>query len=263
MVDVSVVIVNYKLKEKAINCLKSIYEADYGNYQFEVILVDNDSNDGIKKEVKDRFPQVNFIQTGANLGMGKGNNIGLKKASGEYLLILNPDIIVQKDSIKKMCDRFKRDKNVGMLGPKLLYPDGDHQDSCFRFPEILTPVYRRTPLGKFFLNNIDKFLMREYNMNTEVEADWLMGSCLLTSRSVLDEVGMFDDRFFMYFEDTDLCRRIKEVGLKVLYYPDVSIYHYHGRGSAENSWYLAPFNNKLARIHIESWAKYFWKWKFK
>ena len=261
MVDLSIVIVNYKNREKALNCLRSIYDADFSNYTFEVILIDNYSCDEIEETVADKFPQVNIIQSGANLGMGKGNNVGIEASKGKYILILNPDTVVEKDAIRLMCDKFIENDEIGMIGPKLLYPDGVHQYSYFMFPELLMPIYRRTPLGKIMNNKIDKFLMKGYDIDNEIEVDWLMGSCLLTSRDVIDKVGMFDDRFFMYFEDTDLCKRFKKINLKVVYYPKAVVYHHHGRASAEESWYLAPFTNKLARIHIQSWAKYFWKWK--
>lgn len=262
MVDLSIIIVNYKLRDKAVECLRSIYESDFGEYSYEVLLIDNSSGDGIEGVVKEKFPKVVFIQAGENLGMGRGNNIGINESVGRYVLILNPDTVVKENAIKVMCDKFK-EKGIGMIGPKLLYPNGEHQNSCFRFPHIMTPIYRRTPLGRLMPNKVQSFTMNDVNFNNEVEVDWLMGSCLLTSRDILKKVGLFDDRFFMYFEDTDLCRRIKCAKYKVLYHPNAVVYHHHGRGSAKTLWYLAPFTNKLARIHIESWAKYFWKWKFK
>lgn len=261
MVDLTIIIVNYKMLNKTLNCLDSICSSNWSGITYEIILVDNDSGDNTQQVVKQKYPKVKFIQSKTNLGMGKGYNLGLRNAVGEYQLILNPDTIVEKDSLRTMITRFRQDSGIGMMGPKLLYPDNTLQYSCFRFPQLLTPFYRRTVIGKYMSNKVDLFLMKDYNLDSELEVDWLMGSCLLTKKSVLDAVGLFDERFFMYFEDTDLCRRIKKANYKVVYYPKAIIHHHHSRASAKEPWYLGVTKNKLARIHIESYLKYFWKWK--
>ncbi|MCX6799585.1 MAG: hypothetical protein NT091_00355, partial [Candidatus Falkowbacteria bacterium] len=124
----------------------------------------------------------------------------------------------------------------------------------------LTPFYRRTFLGKIRSKSLDLFLMNKYNLNNKIEVDWLMGSCLLLKKETLEKVGMFDERYFMYFEDTDLCRKIKKNNLKVIYNPEAIVYHDHVRGSAKSSFIFLPFN-KLARMHVISWVKYSWKWR--
>ncbi|MCX6799586.1 MAG: glycosyltransferase, partial [Candidatus Falkowbacteria bacterium] len=122
--ELSIIIVNYKCKEKTINCIDKIYQSNLENINFEIILVDNNSDDKILDIVKDKYSQVIFIQTEKNLGMGGGNNVGIKIAKGDYVLILNPDTAPENTAIKKMLFDLKTDQSIGLIGPKLLYPDG-------------------------------------------------------------------------------------------------------------------------------------------
>lgn len=264
--DISIVIVNYKNKGKVINCIESIKGSDLANISYEIIVVDNNSGDDIIVDVQKRFKDISFIQSNENLGMGGGNNLGIEQAEGDNILILNPDTLVKKDSIKKMYEFLKKNDEVGIVGPKLIYPDGRLQNSCFREWKLLTPFYRRTFLGKINKKHVDRFLMKDkipptpFYKGGGIKVDWIMGSCLLIKGSVLKKVGLFDERFFMYFEDTDLCRRVRQVGKKVVYLPDAIVVHDHGRASAKKRWYLAPLTSKLSRVHISSWMKYFIKW---
>ncbi|NIA18435.1 MAG: glycosyltransferase, partial [Actinobacteria bacterium] len=244
-----------------LNCVESVKVSDLTGVDYEIIVVDNNSGDGIIADVQKRFKDVDFIQSNRNLGMGGGNNLGIEQSRGEYALILNPDTIVKKDSIKKMYEFLENNNDVGIVGPKLIYPDGRLQYSCFKNWKFLTPLYRRTFLGKLNKKHIDNFLMKDYDHKSKKEVNWLMGSCLLIRKNVLNKIGLFDKRFFMYFEDTDLCRRAWQSGYKVVYLPEAVVIHDHGRASAEKPWYLAPFFSKLSRIHIASWIKYFIKWR--
>ncbi len=261
--DLSIIIVNYNSKAKALNCLESIGRADLAGIDYEVIVVDNNSRDGISEAIKSGFPKAKFIQSERNRGMGGGNNLGVRGAAGEYLLILNPDTMVKEDSIKTMLEAERQDPQIGLLGPKLLYRNGRLQYSCLRFPKLLTPIYRRTFLGKFAERHLDQFLMKDYDHETRRQVDWVQGSCMLIKRSLFTDLAGFDERFFMYFEDTDLCRRIRQAGFKVMYDPRAIVIHDHERASASDSWYIAPFTNRLSQIHLASWIKYFIKWKFR
>jgi len=256
-------IVNYKNKEKTLHCIESIKQADLAGLDYEMIMVDNNSADGMVEELKIRYPEVRSLQSEHNRGMGGGNNLAARGATGEFLLILNNDTLVKNDSIKKLINFYKGRHNAGLLGPKLLYPDGRLQYTCLRFPGILTPLYRRTFLGQFAKRHLERFLYTDYNHQAAKEVDWVQGSAMLIKRSLFEELAGFDERFFMYFEDIDLCRRIWQTGLKVFYYPEAIMIHDHTRASANDSWYLAPFINRLSQIHLASWIKYFIKWKFK
>jgi hypothetical protein len=261
--DLSILIVNYKNKAKTISCIESIKQADLTGLTYEIIMVDNNSADGTIEELKLKYPEVKCLASQHNRGMGGGNNLAARGAIGEYLMILNNDTLVKTDSIKKLINYYKSRQDIGLLGPKLQYPDGRLQNTCLRFPGILTPFYRRTFLGKFAKRHLDRFIYADYDHQTVKEVDWVQGSAMLIKHSLFEELAGFDELFFMYFEDIDLCRRIWQSGLKVIYYPESVIIHDHTRASANDRWYLAPFTNRLSQIHLASWIKYFIKWKFK
>lgn len=261
--DLSIIIVNYKSKGKLINCLKSIEQSDFQNFSWELIVVENNSGDNLS-DVKSSFP-IKFIFSEKNLGMGGGNNLGINLAQGNHVLILNPDTVLSVNTISSLLEYYQADSNLGVIGPKLLNPDQSLQYSCFQFPSFFMPVLRRTFLGKYFSKHRDEFMMQEVNHNQIQEVDWLLGSCLLFKRELIDAQGnkfqpKFDERYFMYFEDIDLCRTIKSKGFKVVYYPKVHIIHDHARLSAKHPWYKAIFLSKISRTHILSWFKYFLKW---
>lgn len=259
--DISIIILNYKSKGFALNCIKSILEADFGDLRYEIIVVDNNSQDAIGEILAWQHPQVKFVQNKKNLGMGAGNNAGIKKAQGEYVIVMNPDTIAFKGTFQKLYRYMEENKEVGVIGPKQLNPDKTTQDSCYRWHGVLTPLYRRTPLGrfKFAQKDLDRYLMKDYDHKLEREVDWLLGSFLFCRKEALKQVGLFDERFFLYFEDTDLCRRFWQNKWKVIYYPEARIIHNHARASAEDPWYRFLWN-KATRYHIVSWVKYLTKW---
>ncbi|MBU0619905.1 MAG: glycosyltransferase family 2 protein [Patescibacteria group bacterium] len=260
--DLSIIIVNYKSKEKTLNCIQSIKESDLDNLKYEIIVVDNASQDDSQKIITLQYPEINFIQSEKNLGMGGGNNLGIKQTRGEFILILNPDTTVKKDAIKTLYNYIKNNEKVGIVGPKLLNPDNTLQYSCFRFPKFYTPILRRTFMGKFFKKYLNNFLMEDFDHNSIKEVNWLMGSCLMIDKKKFNLIKpLFDKRFFMYCEDIDLCYRACEAKYKIIYNPKAIIIHDHIRSGIEKPWYISPFLNKLAREHIKSWIKYFWKWK--
>lgn len=254
--DISVVIVNYKSKDKTKVCLDSILKSDLEGLNLEVILVENYSGDKLD-DLSFDFKNFTLIESDKNLGMGGGNNLGINKAKGDFVLILNPDTELRPDAIRIMFDHIKENPEVCILGPRLLNPDMSLQYSCAYFPRPWTPIFRRTFLGRFFKKHLDWFLMKDFSHNTIKEVDWLMGSCLMIRRDGFDG---FDERFFMYFEDIDVCRRSWYCGKKVVYHPKAEVVHHHARGSASNPWYLAVFKDKLMREHIKSWYRYFKKW---
>jgi GT2 family glycosyltransferase len=263
MIDISIIILNYKTKDLVLNCLESIRFADFGNLKYEIILVDNNSRDGIGEAVRQEFPQVILVENEKNLGMGEGNNIGIKAAHGRHLAIMNPDTVASKDTFVKLYEFMQANQRVGVVGPQQLNNDNTIQDSCFRWHKFLTPIFRRTFLGKFSFakKDLDRFLMVDFDHKSTKKVDWLLGSFLFCRREALNEIGLFDKRFFLYFEDTDLCRRFWEHGWEVIYFPETKIIHDHQRQSARNPWYIF-FGNKAAWCHIVSWIKFLWKWRF-
>jgi len=257
--DLSIIIVNYRSKAKTVNCLEAIFKSDLQDLKYEVIVVENDSGDNLD-DLIGRHDKLKILHSPRNLGMGGGNNLGLKEARGKFILILNPDTEVYPEAIKILYDYLDSHPDVYIVGPKLLNPDKTLQASCSLFPKIYTPILRRTFLGNYFKSSRDGFMMTDFDHEEIREVDWLMGSCLLI-RS--DGWEGFDERFFMYFEDIDVCRRAWRFKKKVVYQPQAIVIHDHARGSAKNPWYIAPFVDKLTQEHIKSWIKYFWKWRYK
>lgn len=262
--DISIVIVNYKSKGLTLNCIKSIEEADFGRLEREIIVVDNNSGDQIAEILAWQHPSVIFVQSSINKGMGGGNNVGIKRARGKYIVVMNPDTLALKDTFSTLFDFMERNPQVGIAGPKQFNPDRTVQESRYRYPKVLTLLYRRTFLGRlpFAKKAIKNFLMDDVSKEEPHEVDWLLGSCLFIRTKALKEVGYFDERFFLYFEDTDLCRRFTEKKWKVIYYPLAHIIHNHNRASADNPWYTF-FLNRASRRHLVSWIMYLTKWSTK
>ncbi|MFZ4632260.1 MAG: glycosyltransferase [Patescibacteria group bacterium] len=262
--DLSIIIVNYKNKNKLEVCLDSILKAEIRDISYEIIIVENNSGEDLNSLLK-LSENIKLILSEKNLGMGGGNNLGIKASQGEYILILNPDTNIQGKAIEVLFKYLKNNSEVGVVGPKLLNPDSSLQYSCSRFPSFFMPILRRTFLGKYFKLDRDKFQMREFSHNEIISVDWLMGSALMFKKKLTLSDGKiyepnFDERYFMYFEDTDLCHTFLANGFKVIYNPEAVLIHDHARESAKYPWYKAIFRDPLAREHINSWIKYFLKW---
>lgn len=197
-----------------------------------------------------------------NLGFAKAVNQGLKSFQGKYALILNPDIIVLPGSIEKLYQFMEERPNCAVAGPQLLNPNKTIQYSCCRFPKWYTPILRRTFLGKlpWGKKHLQSYLMTDWDHRTIREVDWLLGAALMVSKEAINKVGLMDDRYFLYFEDIDWCRRFHRAGSKVFYVPQSQMYHFHQRLSAERVGFPALFK-KITWVHLVSAIKYFWKWR--
>ena len=258
--DLSIIILNYKTRGLVKHCINNV-RATTANFAYEIIVIDNGSSDGIEAMMKENFPDIKFIQTGKNLGFAAGNNIGIKEAKGKHVLILNPDVTVLNGSIEKMLKFMEANPEIGIVGPKLINPDGSYQISCrtFQTPKLI--LYRRTPLGRlpFAKKQLEKHLMLDFDHSSAREVDWFLGACMLINKECLDKMGLFDERFFIYFEDMDLCRRFWMNGYKVYYLAEAEMVHLFERASANDSWNFLKLN-KLTRLHIASGIKYFVKY---
>jgi GT2 family glycosyltransferase len=265
--ELSIIIVNYKSKSKLENCLESIVKQDFNKIGYEIIVIENNSGDDLS-DLRNKYPNIKIIFSKRNLGMGGGNNLGINIAQGTYILVLNPDTVITKNAIEILLTYLSNNPQVGLVGPKLLYPDGTLQLSCSRFPKFFIPILRRTFLGEYFKNIRDSFTMSNFDHKSIQAVDWLMGSCLMFKKSQIDNADKvflphFDERYFMYFEDTDLGRTFNSRGFKVIYNPLAVVIHDHARESAKHPWYIAIFKDKITWVHISSWLKYFIKWGFK
>jgi len=263
MIKISAVMLNYNSKYFPKMCVEAFRRSKL-DFEYEFIAVDNASTDPISTgylKQAEKEGLIKLIVSPKNIGFGGGNNLGAKQAKGEYILILNPDIFVNEDSIQKMVDYMDKHPDVGILGPKLIYPDGEVQDSCRRKMSFFDLVIKRTFLRKlpFFRKRVAKYTMEDFDHTKIREVDLLVGACLLIPRKVYEEVSGFDQRYFLFMEDFDLCREISKKGHKVVYFPETSVTHNHKRLSGGSIFTLV--RRKVFWIHISSAIKYFWKWR--
>lgn len=263
MTDLSIIILNYKTRGLLKECLRAIRNAR-PQLAVEVIAVDNDSEDGTPEAVRREFPEVRVIESDINRGYAGGNNLGLKVATGRYLMIMNPDIIVFPGALETLVKYLDEHSDVGLVGPRLSNPDGTLQHSCYRFHTPWTPLLRRTPIGAlgFARRALDRFLMEDEDHSKPMDVDWLLGGAIVARRTAVDRVGLLDERFFMYFDDVDWCRRFWEAGFRVVYVPNAYMVHFHQRASAEAQWW-GILSSRAGRIHVGSAVRYFLKYRGK
>ncbi|OGN04182.1 MAG: hypothetical protein A3B99_00250 [Candidatus Yanofskybacteria bacterium RIFCSPHIGHO2_02_FULL_44_12b] len=258
----SIVVVNFKNPALLRLCLKSLIRAVSSRLDYEIIVVDSMSTIQTRNVVSEEFKGVRLLPYQGNIGYTFGVNEGIRNARGDFFLILNPDIVPLENSIEKMVEYLKSHPDVGLLGPRLLNFDGTVQDSCFRFYTVWTILYRRTflgylPWGRKHLRN---FSLKDSNLLTATDANWLMGSALMAGRKAVEKVGLMDEKLFLYFSEVDWARRFWENGYKVVYYPEAEMYHYHQRGSKGRFAALDLFLKKEARWHLKDAFGYFKKY---
>jgi len=251
--DLSIIITNYESKGLLRQCLKGIKLMNI-DLKFEVIVVDNGSKDRVDQVMKTEFKQFMFIRNEINRGMGAGNNTGILKASGKYVFIVNPDITILDDSILNLIHFLDNNQNIGLAGPKILNPDGSTQNSYCQFPKTFMPIYRR----HFKHDKVGIYDQKE--IQEPLSVDCILASCFMVKRSVLDEVGLFDERFFLFMEDIDLCRRIKNAGWGVWYCPYSKVINYPLQLDRKKWTGFKSYFSKYTWIHINSSIKYLKKW---
>lgn len=228
--DVSVVIVSYNARDHLRRCLESLLRFTRA-VEAEVIVVDNASEDGSAGMVADDFPQVRLIRNRRNLGLARATNIGVAAAHGEFILWLNPDCELHEPILGPMLHYLHNNPEVGVLGPCLINPDGTLQLSARSFPGFATAFFNRYSLAtKLWPNNpfSRRYLLTDWDHKSIREVDWVSGACMLIPRWLFLELDGLDEAFFMYIEDVDFCYRVRAVGMKVVYFPLVSVIHHIG-----------------------------------
>ncbi len=218
--DLSVIIITYKEREFLRNCLESVFRSKT-NFRFEVIVTDSNSQDGSVEMVRQDFSQAKVLDNQKNLGFSKGNNVAIKQAQGRYILLLNADTTVRPETLDLSIKYMDSHPEVGAMGAKVLLPNGSLDKAARRkFPNPANSFLQLFGLKKFSNYNIST------PIDQEVEVDAIMGAYFFVRKSVIDQVGMLDEEFFMYGEDLDWCWRIKSAGHKIMYYPQAEITHY-------------------------------------
>ena len=245
MIDLSILIVNWNTKEYLLPCLRAIFEKRNG-MNWEVIVVDNDSQDGSGSEVKKAFPSIHLIENEKNLGFAKAANQGLQKASGRYVLLLNPDTQVKNGAIERLVSFMDAHSDVGVAGAQLLNADGSKQNSIANFPSLGTELLNKSLLRWLFPK---KFPGKEKDYPEPIEVDSVIGACMMVKRDALDQVGLLDEDYFLFLEETDWCYRMKKSGWKIYHVPQAEIYHFQGK-SAETVKKRARVEFYRSRYHF-------------
>ncbi len=247
MASVSVVVVTYNPRPWIEECLESVRG-------HETIVVDHGSTDSTVELVRERFPEARLVQQ-ENKGLGGGSNAGMRVASGDYYLLLNSDAWAVGDAVDRLADFADANPKAAVFGPKLLNPDGSLQRSVRGFPTLW-----RLATEYFFLRKLaprtralNAFYGARFDHHEVREAEFLMGACLLVRREAADTVGLFDEDFFMFSEETDWCYRFRQAGWKVLFYPGAEFVHVGGATTAQN-W--GPMYREQLRGHLRFLAKH-------
>lgn len=232
-VELSVIVVNYNTAPFLSRCLRSI-DTYLKAIRHEVCVVDNASSDGSLEMLKKHFPQVQVVANKINLGFAAGVNQGLEKSCGRFILWLNPDTELLDGKMTELIKYFAQEPTIGIVGPQTVDLDGSIQFSCRSFPSFEAAFFNRySLLTKCFPSNrhSQRYLLSHWDHKTIREVDWVSGACFLHRRKVLDEIGLLDERFFMYCEDVDFCFRAKQAGWKVVYHPGCRALHRIGESS--------------------------------
>jgi GT2 family glycosyltransferase len=228
-----IIIVNYKSTNFLFDSLKSMY-SDFKGLPVQIFVQDNASNDGVEK-IREKFPDVNVCINEKNIGFARAINTTIKSSSSPFIMIVNPDTIIQDGFFKTVLEYMEENRDVGILGPKILNRDRSVQGSARAFPTPFSGFFGRTSfLTKWFPNNwiTRKNILTKMTDGTQaMDVDWVSGACMLIRRSALNDVGLMDDRFYMYWEDVDWCRRMWMNGWKIVYYPKAGIVHFVGGSS--------------------------------
>lgn len=225
--NLSNIIINYNNSAVIGDCINSIYKTVDG-IEFETLVVDNSLRDDGIKIIKKKFPEIKLIQNKINVGFARANNQAAKLAKGDILLFLNPDIILTEGAVTNMVTYLKSHKEIGVLGPKILNMDKTLQYSCRSFPDVWTGLFNRYSLiTKLVPNNYftAKYLLTDFDHNEVREVDWVSGSCMMVSRDIFTKTGLFDENYFLFNEDVDLCKNMVNSGYQTVYYPSAKVYH--------------------------------------
>ena len=260
--DISVLIVSFNTRDRLRECLEALRKQT-GDIHFETVVVDNGSRDGSADMVVAEFPETILIRSDINLGFGNGNNLALNHATGRYLVLLNSDALLEPPALSDALAHMEASAKVGMGGGLLLAPDGSWQPSARRFPSLLDELLNLTGLAAKFPHSrfFGRFDRTWADPNMESDVDWVPGAFAIIRRDLIAKIGFFDPRFFLYYEEVDLCRRIKAAGYTVHYWPDLTISHIGGESSKTlTEMSFTSKGSQLTLWRIRSQLLFYRKW---
>jgi GT2 family glycosyltransferase len=257
--DLSIVIVSYNTRELLMQCLDFVFR-NSPSRSFEVIVVDNHSKDGSPEIIKKKYLSVKLLENLENRGYAGANNQGVQIAKGKYILLLNSDTRVLPKAFDRLMNSLDEDSETGIVGAQLLNPDLTIQGSAKSFPSPVNILFgRKSIMSRLFPNNP---LTRKYlpclneNLVEPFEVDHVAGAGLMIRKDLVDKIGLFDERFFMYWEDTDLCYRAKAAGWKVICHPQAKIIHDEAGSSKKHPFrMILHFNNSVYHLYTKHYVK--------
>lgn len=239
MIDISIIIVNWNVKDLLDKCLASLHNGTVAINQpqgnlpvIEIIVIDSDSHDDSIAMIRAKYPAVRLFPQYENVGFTRGNNIGFREAQGRYLFLLNPDTEIIDSAIPTVFDYMEQHTDVGIIGTHTLNTDGTHQSTRRRFPTLITGIFESTWLATYAPQSIDNhYKMLDTDDNAILNVDWVQGSAMLVRREVYETLGGLDEGYVMYSEEMDWCKRAKDAGWKVVYHGEALITHHSGKSS--------------------------------
>lgn len=252
--DVSIVIVNWKVKDLLRKCLESVFRETKG-VSFEVLVTDNDSHDGSVEMILKDFPQVTLLANNRNVGFAAGNNPAMARADGEFVLLLNPDTALKDDAISAMVGWMRKNPHAAILGPRLEGGDGKLQPSVRAFPTLMSQALIMLKLHHVLrgFGPLRGYFADGFDYAKAAAVDQVMGAAFLIRRELMNEIGLLDERFFIWFEEVDYCKRAKDAGFQVWYAPVATIVHRGGESFAQ------AFGTTKQRYFNDSLGKYMMK----
>ncbi|MNI15601.1 N-acetylglucosaminyl-diphospho-decaprenol L-rhamnosyltransferase [compost metagenome] len=257
-VDVSIIVLNYNTCRLTMDCLRSVYDSE-SNFVYEIILIDNNSRDDSVERISREFPGVMLIANSENVGYARANNQGMEVASGRYVLLLNSDTVVRKDTLQIMISFMDSRPDLGASGCKVILPDGSLDKACKRgFPTPSASFYYAFGFSKLFPDRprFNGYQLGYLDPDQDYPVDCLVGAFMLLRRETIDQVGGLDEDFFMYGEDLDWCFRIKEAGWGIYYYPQTSIVHLKGGSARRRPFKIVyEFHRAMILFHRKHYSK--------
>ncbi len=252
--SVDIIIVNYKSTDYLLKCLESVY-ASVNGLPTNVFVHDNASGNGINR-VNDQFPKTKVCHNTYNMGFSASINKALKQSSSPFVILLNPDSVVMDGFFESALKYMTENPDVGVIGPKIMNHDGSVQGSARTFPSFASGLFgRKSLMTRLFPNNPgtrQHFFTKRHKGDHPIPVDWVSGACMVARRDMIEDVGYLDEQFFLYFEDVDWCKAMRQKGWEVVYYPQTSVIHYGGGSSSKK-----PLRSIL-EFHLSSY-RYFAK----